>query len=152
MWEPSGSFQALRGRCHLCCVIQTEWAVCHLSHVRRKDKQRPVKTWLVPTAQWTFLQNCPPLTNLQHVDWTLNKHSNSCQLAQVMCLLTSPEKQKWKSVVWLVRWGPPTTAQRRLPLLFIDMSCKAGVIWKTVTGPNDSPKKPANSLQWQTGV
>lgn len=64
----------------------------------------------------------PPLTNLQHADWTLNeRRRNSHQLARVMCLLTSSEKLKRNSC--LAGWmGPPTTAQSSAPCLFIDVS------------------------------
>lgn len=75
----------------------------------------------------------PALTNLQHADWTLNEQRSSHQLARVMWLGTSWEKQKWKTLVWLVGLGPPTAAQSGAPSLFIVLTgVKAGMEWITV--------------------
>lgn len=110
LWEPYGSFHALGGPCHLCCAVQTEWFIAVPTSGGKASRD---------LLKHDLYLQCLPFTNLQLVDWTLNKQSDSHQLVQVMCLDTSSEKQKWKSVVEPVRWALPL--QRRVCFLLIDM-------------------------------
>lgn len=112
VWDPFGRLQTLEAG--LCSPASP------FSHVRRNDTQRLVKTWQAPTVLHRPLWNTThrSLICAGRAGWTLNKHSNSHQLAQVMCSSYFLTEAEVKKCCWAGWMGPSHGSSMKCDLAF----------------------------------